>query len=87
MPEQTAIDNQALVRRTLVTVGAMVGACVFVVGLLTLVASSVVGHLAGVRDDASDAGARAVAVPATPLRLAPGRPKPGAADTTANHKK
>jgi hypothetical protein len=44
MAEPTAMDTPALVRRTLVTVGAMVGACALVVGTLTLVATLVVRH-------------------------------------------
>jgi hypothetical protein len=62
MAERFALDNQTLIRRTLLSVGAMVGACVVVVGTLTLVLSLVVGHAVGTR---SDEQASNGAVPAT----------------------
>jgi|HubBroStandDraft_1064217.scaffolds.fasta_scaffold179182_2 hypothetical protein len=46
------IDNRSLMRRTLITVGAMVGGSVVLVGTLTLVASSVAGRV--VAPSASD---------------------------------
>ena len=56
MAERFALDNQTLIRRTLVSVGAMVGACVVVVGTLTLVLSVVVGHAVGPRDEPGASG-------------------------------
>ncbi|HEV3191535.1 MAG TPA: hypothetical protein VGY54_13595 [Polyangiaceae bacterium] len=42
MPDVT-IDNRTLLRKTLLTVGVMVGACALLVGTLTLLVSAVVG--------------------------------------------
>jgi hypothetical protein len=61
-------ENGDLVRRTLVTAGTMVGACVAVVGTLTLVAALVVGHALGSSSSSSAAAASPdpVASPAPP---------------------
>ena len=62
MAEPTTIDNRTLLRRTLATAGAMVGACVFLVGTLSLIASAIVDHSVEAKN-AADAGGAANARP------------------------
>jgi hypothetical protein len=68
MAEPSALDNRTLYRRTLVTAGAMLGACAVLVGALTLVATSVVGRAVVLDNETQpDAG---VSPPAASVRSA-----------------
>jgi hypothetical protein len=86
MPEESTISNQSLLRRTLVMIGVMVGACVFVVGTLTLVASSIVGHAVGAGDEAADGGGASPAAPGAPVKPGLVKPRPGVADPSGKRK-
>jgi hypothetical protein len=59
---ESAMDNQALVRRTLVTAGTMLGGCVLIVGTLTLIALAIVSHAVTPAQDASADGGTAAAL-------------------------
>ena len=50
------MDNRTLLKRTLVTMGAMVGACVVVVGGIALFAAMVVGHAVAAPGEAEHTG-------------------------------
>jgi len=51
------IDNRMLLKRTLVTAGAMVGACVLLVGTLTLIVNGIVSHAVSPQAEESSSGA------------------------------
>ncbi len=77
---ESAMDNQALLRRTLVTAGTMLGGCVLIVGTLTLIALAIVSHAVAPAQDASDAGV-------SPALTAHGKPgAPPAVPTTTKAK-
>jgi hypothetical protein len=77
MTETAPMDNRTLLRRTLVTAGAMVGACAVIVGTMTGVALLVVGHAVGPAGNADSvpgitaAGATGVLVPAANVHGTP----------------
>jgi hypothetical protein len=66
------LDNRSLMKRTLITVGAMLGGSIVLVGTLTLVASSVVGRAVAAPDSSTSApGAHTVStVKPSPLGAA-----------------
>jgi hypothetical protein len=77
MTEGNTMDNRTLLRRTLITVGAMVGACVVVVGTVTLLAAVVVGHAVSPPSEAESTGAGGLVPAANVHGTVPGaKPSP-----------
>jgi hypothetical protein len=61
MAEPNTMDNRTLLKRTLFTMGAMVGACVVVVGGIALFAAVLVGHVVTPPDEHTGPGAPVLA--------------------------
>lgn len=77
------IDNRTLLKKTLVTAGAMVGACVVLVGTMTLIVSAIVSHAVSPRAEETASGATLVpaanvhgAMPGAPPMAGGGRQVP-----------
>jgi hypothetical protein len=66
------IDNRTLLRRTFMTVGAMVGGCVLLVGTLTLALSAIVGRAVASDETGQSASAAAAHGPSPATKNAPG---------------
>jgi hypothetical protein len=64
------LDNRSLMKRTLITVGAMVGGSIVLVGTLTIVASSVVGRAVSAPDSSTSASGTVSPVKPSPLGAA-----------------
>jgi hypothetical protein len=72
MPDtMTNMDNRTLLRRTLVTMGAMVGACLAFVGTLTLVAVLMAGKAVAPPNAEADKSGDGKTVPATAVHGTP----------------
>lgn len=73
---ESTMDNQVLLRRTLVTAGAMLGGSVLIVGTLTLVALAIVDHAVSPAqgDSAADGGPATVLTARGKVGVAPAAP-------------
>jgi hypothetical protein len=68
MPREP-LDNRSLMKRTLITVGAMVGGSIVLVGTLTFVASSVVGRAVSAPDSSTSTSGAHTVSPVKPSPL------------------